>query len=468
MPTKMTKYRWIVLTVIFITYTVNFADRSNIGIALPFISNEFNISHFEAGAIASMFFFGYAVSQIPAGYLFTKTGLRGLVSFAIVGFSVFTFLIGTSSSANMIRWFRFGLGIFEGPAPVGLTSAINNWFPAKEKATAVGVYIASTMFAPIIVPPICVWLATTYGWRSMFIVCAFPGLVMAAVWYLLVREKPSESKHVNQAELDYINETNTKENAANSDKEFKSMGLLDRIIRVKEVIKLETRLDVFKSWNIWGDTLAYFTMVSVLYGIMTWIPTYLVQEAGYSFTKMGFVAAAPWVGGLIGAVSGGYISDKVFGGRRKPTMLITAVSTVVMMFVMLNIPNNVTAVALALFATGLLLNIGWPAFTAYPMGLANQKVYPLAISVINTGGNLGGFFAPMIAGALLDFYGNFNMVFIYFGITALIGFILILTLDEPINKHLNDKKTIGVKVSEEKTQDFQAEVPVVHATFNNK
>ena len=432
MAQKMTGYRWVVLTVIFITYTINFADRTNIGIALPFISNEFHITNFEAGAVASMFFFGYAISQIPAGYLFTKMSLRGLVSFAIIGFSVFTFLIGTSSSANMLKWLRLGLGITEGPAPVGLTSTINNWFPAKEKATAVGVYIASTMFAPIIVPPICVWLATTYGWRSMFIVCAVPGLIMAAVWYLLVRERPEESKHVNQAEIDYIRETNIDKTSKADSETFESMGFLDRVIRVKEVIKLEKRLDVFKSWNIWGDTLAYFMMVSVLYGLMTWIPTYLVKEAGYSFTKMGFVAAAPWVGGLIGAVSGGYVSDKLFKRRRKPTMLITAISTVIMMVIMLNIPNSVTAVALSLFATGFLLNIGWPAFTAYPMGLSDQKIYPLAISVVNTGGNLGGFFAPMIAGGLLDMYGSFQTVFVYFGITALIGFILILTLDEPV------------------------------------
>ena len=432
MAQKMTGYRWVVLTVIFITYTINFADRTNIGIALPFISNEFHITNFEAGAVASMFFFGYAISQIPAGYLFTKMSLRGLVSFAIIGFSVFTFLIGTSSSANMLKWLRLGLGVTEGPAPVGLTSTINNWFPAKEKATAVGVYIASTMFAPIIVPPICVWLATTYGWRSMFIVCAVPGLIMAAVWYLLVRERPEESKHVNQAEIDYIRETNIDKTSKADSETFESMGFLDRVIRVKEVIKLEKRLDVFKSWNIWGDTLAYFMMVSVLYGLMTWIPTYLVKEAGYSFTKMGFVAAAPWVGGLIGAVSGGYVSDKLFKRRRKPTMLITAISTVIMMVIMLNIPNSVTAVALSLFATGFLLNIGWPAFTAYPMGLSDQKIYPLAISVVNTGGNLGGFFAPMIAGGLLDMYGSFQTVFVYFGITALIGFILILTLDEPV------------------------------------
>ncbi len=429
---KPTKFRWIVLAIIFITYTINYADRTNIGIALPFIQEEFHISNFEAGAVASFFFLGYAISQIPAGLALGKLGLRAIVSISIIGFSFFTYLIGTASSASMLKWFRLGLGLCEGPTPVGLTTTINNWFPMKEKATAVGVYIASTMFAPIIIPSVCVWIAMEWGWRWMFFTFAIPGFIMAVVWYVFIRTHPEESKYCNEAEAEYIRSGKTETNS-NAD-EFVSMGLLDRIIRIKEVVKLETNLQVFTSWNIWGNTIAYFMMVSVLYGLMTWIPSYLVNEQGYSFTKMGFIAAAPWIGGLIGCLLGGYISDKLLNKRRKPTMLLTALSTCVMMVIMLNIPNDSTAVAISLFATGFLINVGWPAFTAYPMGVASSGVYPIAIALVNTGGNLGGFVSPMLAGALLDIFGNYGSVFTYFGIAAIIGFILILSIDEPVEK----------------------------------
>lgn len=66
---RKTKYRFVVLTMIFLVYAINYADRTNIGAVLPFIIDEFHINNFEAGAIASMFFLGYAVSQIPAGFL---------------------------------------------------------------------------------------------------------------------------------------------------------------------------------------------------------------------------------------------------------------------------------------------------------------------------------------------------------------------------------------------------------------
>jgi sugar phosphate permease len=424
-----TSYRWVVMAVIFITYAINFADRTNIGVALPFISKDFHLTNFEAGALASMFFLGYAVSQIPAGFWFSKFGTRGLVSLSIFGFSFFTYLIGGAGSALGIKWARFGLGLAEGPTPVGCTSTVNNWFPPKEKATATGIYIASTMFAPILVPPLCVWIALTYGWRYIFYCFSIPGILMAFIWYVFVRNRPEESKFVSESELTYIRDKSTNGQVST---EGKSLGALDKFIRAKKVKLIETRGGVFASWNVWGDCLAYFLMVSVLYGLLTWIPSYLVREKHFSFMKMGVVAAAPWIGGFLGSIVGGWLSDKVLLKRRKPTMLFTALFTAFMMVILTQLPQSVPLTSLALFMTGFLLNVGWPAFTAYPMGLATGSTYPIAIALVNSGGNLGGFFSPMIAGLLLDSFKSFTFVFCYFGVAALLGFFVILTLDEPV------------------------------------
>lgn len=429
---RKTNFRWVIMAIIFLTYAINYMDRTNIGVVLPFISKEFGLSNFEAGALASTFFLGYAVSQIPAGFFFSKFGTRGLVSISILGFSAFTYLIGTASSPFMIKLYRFFLGISEGPTPVGCVSTINNWFPAKEKGTATGLYIASTMFAPIVVPPLVVWIALEYSWRHVFYWFAIPGFIMAVVWYLFVKTRPENSGHVSSAELAYIREADSTVTTEAQSITKTSLGWIDSFIRAKKVTLLQSNIQVFKSRNIWGICIAYFLMVSVLYGLLTWIPSYLVKEKGFSFMKMGIVAAAPWIGGFIGSIIGGWLSDKVFIKRRKPTMIITTLSTAIMMVVLINIPNNANAVAVALFMTGFLINVGWPAFTAYPMGLASNSSYPVAISLVNTGGNLGGFFSPMVAGLLLDKFSSFTNVFIYFGVAAALAFIILLTIDEPI------------------------------------
>ncbi|PWC17653.1 MFS transporter [Brenneria corticis] len=419
------RYRWVVMTIIFFVCAVNLADRTNIGVALPFISKEFGLSNFEAGTLAGTFFLGYAISQIPAGFWCGKYGTRGLVSLAILGFSLFTWLIGTASSALGIKIFRFGLGITEGPIPVGLTSTVNNWFPPREKATATGIYIAATMFAPIIVPPLCVWIAVEYGWRWIFFSFAIPGILMALIWHKYVRSKPEDSKYISATELAYIRgEDQTTQAKAHKP------APLSRWFKMKVIDPISTNRQVFCSWNIWGNCLAYFMMVSVLYGLLTWIPSYLVNEKGFSFIKMGLIASSPWIGGLVGCVFGGWLSDRI--RQRKPMMLLTALSTAIMMVVLISIPNNIPAVASSLFLVGFLINVGWPSFTAYPMGLTTNTTYPVAISLINSCGNLGGFFAPIIAGLLLDKFVTYNSVFIYFGSAALLGFLIILTLDEPI------------------------------------
>ncbi|WP_044183482.1 MFS transporter [Phytobacter massiliensis] len=428
---KKTNYRFVVLAIIFAVYAINYADRTNIGAVLPFIIDEFHINNFEAGAIASMFFLGYAISQIPAGFFIAKRGTRGLVALSIFGFSAFTWLMGTVSSVFGLKLVRLGLGLSEGPCPVGLASSINNWFPAKEKATATGVYIAATMFAPIIVPPLAVWIAVTWGWRWVFYSFAIPGIVIAVVWYLFVKSKPSESRFVSESELTVINDgAGAQEKPRENIQLAPKFATLDKLIRVKKLAPIDTVKGLFTSKNILGDCLAYFMMVSVLYGLLTWIPLYLVKEKGFDFMSMGLVASMPCIGGFVGAIGGGYISDKLLGRRRKPTMIFTAISTVIMMVIMLNIPQNTMAVCAGLFMVGLCLNIGWPAFTAYGMAVSDSETYPIASSIINSGGNLGGFVSPMVAGFLLDFTGSFNSVFTYFGACAAIGLIVILTLDE--------------------------------------
>jgi len=415
---------------VFVFYTLIYADRANIGVVLPLIQSEFKLSNFEAGSMASLFFLGYAVTQIPAGFWYSKFGVRGLISMAIVATSAFTGLIGMASSAFMIKVCRFGLGLAEGPCPIGAVSTINNWFPPKEKGTATGIYIAATKFAPVIVPPISVWIMLAFGWREVFYLFALPGILVAAIWHFFVRNHPEESPFCSSDEITYIKDTSP-DVVAVALKERISLGWLDWLIRAKNLKPIETNAKVFLSWNIWADTLGYFLLVCIVYGLLTWVPSYLVKEKHFSFINMGFVASAPWVGAVLGAFIGGYISDKLFDKRRKPLMLIGALATTCMMIMLINIPRDPWLISAGLFSTGFFLSFGYSAFTAYPMGLTNEKTFPVAIAVVNSGGNLGGFFSPMIAGYLLDVF-SYSAVFIFFGTCAVLSLLIVLTMDEPI------------------------------------
>jgi sugar phosphate permease len=425
----MPQYRWVVLAIIFLSYMMCFADRGNIGVVLPALKAEFSMTNMEAGALMSFFYIGYSVTQIPAGFFASRFGTRGLVCGSVLGFSLFTYLISTASSAAMIKWSRIGLGCCEGPFPVGASSTIKNWFPPRERGTATGIYMAATTIATMLTPPAAAWILTGWGWRYVFIVFAVPGFVTATLWYFLVRTRPEESGFVGAAELAHIRDATADASTPIQDKHFR---LLDRLIRARHVAALDTNRKLLTSWNLWGITLSYFFAVSIVIGILTWVPSYLVHVKGLSFREMGWLAAAPWIGGTFGALFGGWFSDRVLGKRRKPTMWVTALATAAMMFVLIALPDSLPLLTAALFMSGFLLHIGWPAFTAYPMGLTTSRTYPVAISILNTGGNMGGFFAPIIAGYLLDLNGTYDLVFLYFAACGVLCWLLNCTIEEPI------------------------------------
>ncbi len=105
-------------------------------------------------------------------------------------------LMGTATSVLGLKCIRRA-GVNRGPCPVGLASTINNWFPPKEKATATGVYIAATMFAPILVPPLAVWIAMTWGWRWVFSPLRSPARSLPSCgicWYARSRPRAHSSR----------------------------------------------------------------------------------------------------------------------------------------------------------------------------------------------------------------------------------------------------------------------------------
>lgn len=428
---KPSRFRWVVAGLFFLVYTVASADRANLGVALPFIREEYPMTNAEAGALLSIFLLAYALAQIPSGFASSKYGVRKIFSFSMIATSVFTALMGTVNSLIGFKICRFLLGIAEGPLPIGITSTINNWFPAREKGTATGIFLAAVKFGPVLVPPICVAIVAMWGWREIFYFFAIPGIILAIMWYFLVSNQPSESKYVNSKELEYItdeanNVITQKQQSAHRD--FKT---LDKLIRVTPVEPITTSKGLFRSWNVIGCSLGYSFQVGISMILLSWIPTYLVSVKNFSIMNMGFVAAAPWVGAIFGNLLGGILSDRFLGKRRKPGMMLSALATAGMMYALINSPNDPVLYAGLLFLTGTLISIGYSSYMVYPMGLASKKVFPVASSIVNTGGQLGGAAAPFLVGLLLDSYG-WSQVFLSMAIASFVSFLILLTIQEPV------------------------------------
>lgn len=444
---KRTNYRWFVMTLIFIIWVLVTADRANLGVALPYIRKEFSISNTEAGMIISLFGYGYSLCQIPIGLLYKKLGTtrtRLVLPISMFLTSLFTGLMGTTASPLLLKLYRLGLGIAEGPFGVGTLTIMNHWFPPKEKGTAGGLLQASTKFGPILVPVICVTIIEMFGWREVFYFFAIPGIFFAVIWWFMVPTRPSKSKFCSSAEVEYIETehipTVEEKMEARTDRKY-NLGWLDKLIRSKKLKPLETVGEVYRSWNIIGTAISFGCMSGISATMMSWIPTYLVTVKGFTSIKMGFLASAPFIGSVLGTTLGGIISDRVLGKRRKPTMLLGAIFTTVTMYALIYAPNNVVYLGIMLFMTGLMIGLGYPGFSVYPMGVASKEAYPVAFSLVNFIGQIGSATIPLVVGLLLDAF-NWNAVFTFLTAASILCFTLIATLDEPVDDTMVPPETI--------------------------
>ncbi len=401
-----TRYRWFVALLIFLVYACASADRANIGIALPAIRAEFALSNTEAGAVISMFFLCYAAGQIPAGLLCARFGVRRVFPLAMAATSVFTLLIGTAGGAATLKLWRAGLGLAEAALPVSLLATINVWFAPREKGTATGILLSAAKSGPVIVPPLGALLIAGHGWRALFVLFALPGLVLMALWMWLVPEHPSASPRVNPAEAAVI----AAPALAGRPGARRRFVRLDRLMRVRAMAPITSMGAVFGSADLWGCAAGYFLLSGLANVILAWLPSYLTEVKHFSLLRVGFVAAAPFAGAVVGNLAGGVFSDRVLGGRRKPMMMITAAATAGAMLALTRAPDGPLLMASMLFATGFLLSVGYSSFAVFGMTMTDARRYPLALGLINTAGQAGGAVAPLVAGMLLDAY-DWDVVF---------------------------------------------------------
>ena len=439
----VSRFRWIVLTLCFLVYLVAGADRANIGVVVPYMKKEFSLSNTDIGALASLFYIGYALVQVPFGLLYQRFGVRWLFSLSMIATSLATLFIGFAGSVLQLKVARAALGLAEGPINIGILTIINRWFPRQEKGTATGVFMASIKVAPAFVPPLCAFIIYHFGWREVFIVSAVPGLLLSFAWMLLVADTPRASRFCSEIEIAHVEATEAlTRSGASVPARTKAMPRLDRLIRARVHEPLTTTVELLRSWDVWGCAIGYFFMVGIAYAIMTWVPTYLVTVKKYPLFAMGFVASTPWVGAIIGNVLGGVISDRLLGGRRKPMMLLTSAATIVTMYGLIYSPANPWLLALLFTVTGVLLNLGYSTFLVYPMGLTSKEKTPLAAAIVNAGGAFGGAFAPFVVGVVLD-HSGWDAVFLFLASTSMLTLLVVTSLHEPLARLQAAKSTEG-------------------------
>lgn len=293
---KPSRVRFSILVAIFINVVINYMDRSNISVAAPMITEEFHLSTVQLGYIFSAFGWTYALLQIPGGILTDRFGPRIIYTFSLILWSIVTVAQGFAKGFASLFGLRMAIGVFEAPSYPTNNRIVTSWFPDKERASAIGIYTSGQFIGLAFLTPVLIALEHFAGWKGLFIITGIVGILWGIAWYFFYRD-PAESKRVNEAELNYIEEGG---------------GLIDRknaTIKTPTPFQWSDLKEVFSHRKLWGIYLGQFAVNSTLWFFLTWFPTYLIKYRHIDFIKSGFLASLPFLSAFVGIILAGFLSD---------------------------------------------------------------------------------------------------------------------------------------------------------------
>ena len=376
--------------------------------------DDLHISAVQWGWILGMFTFAYGVFEIPTGWLGDRIGGKKVLTRVVLWWSLFTVLTGLATGFVMLLVIRILFGMGEAGAYPNTSIVLRKWFPAIERARAQAVIWGASRLGAALTPFLVLPIQQHYHWQTSFYLLGALGIVWAIFWIFWHTEKPSDSKRISAAELNYI-ETNQEHTKTNAE--------------VKPSFK-----QVLRSNNIWFLMCMYFCYAIGAYFFQSWFHTYLEKGRLIPKSQLLWASSLPYLLAAVGCFTGGWLSDKAclrYGkkwGRRLVPMIGLFVSGICIIGASL-ISNNTVAIV-ALGAGMAFMDVTAPVAWAVAMDLGGTKSGTVSGSM-NTAGLTGAYLSTVLFGYLASSFGYY-LPLLLIGIIVLAGAFIWLKIDATI------------------------------------
>ncbi|ASM32720.1 Inner membrane transport protein RhmT [Serratia marcescens] len=384
------KLRWLrIVPPILITCIISYMDRVNIAFAMPGgMDDELGITASMAGLAGGIFFIGYLFLQVPGGKLAVYGNGKKFIGWSLLAWAVISVLTGLVTNQYQLLFLRFALGVSEGGMlPVVLTM-ISNWFPDKERGRANAIVIMFVPIAGILTAPLSGWIITAWDWRMLFLVEGALSLVVMALWYFTISNRPQEAKWISQAEKEYL---------------VKTLHDEQLLIKGKTVRNASLRR-VLGDRIMWQLILVNFFYQTGIYGYTLWLPTILKGLTHGDMEQVGLLAILPYIGAIFGMLIISTFSDRT--GKRKVFVALPLACFAACMALSVLLKDHIWWSYAALVGCGVFIQAAAGVFWTIPPKLFNAEVAGGARGVINALGNLGGFCGPYMVGVLISLFNK--------------------------------------------------------------
>ena len=392
----MSRYRWVIVSLLFAACTINYIDRQMIGVLKSTVfvgdKSEFHWTEKDYGDVVFYFQFAYAVAYLGFGKIVDMFGARLGYAIAILIWTIAHMAHGLVGSVSGLALARAGLGVGEAGNFPGGVKAVTEWFPRKERALATGLFNAGSNIGAIITPLLLALIINVWGfdWRAAFYMTGIFGVILLFAWWTIYR-RPTEKPQVSPSELAYIQQ--------DGDHHAGKVGWLQVIYR------RET----------WAYALGKFCIDPIWWFFLFWLPGYLAEHYKLDLAASALPLAAIYLISDFGSIGGGWMSSKLIAtGRsvnfaRKATLLLCAVLIMPIWFA-----QEVTTVWGAVLLIGL-ATAGHQAFSAnlytLPSDMFPQSAVGSVIGIGGTVGAIGGMFMAKFTGYLLETTHSYALLF---------------------------------------------------------
>jgi sugar phosphate permease len=372
------------------------------------MKTELGLTNAQVGYFMTAALAGYAIFLIPGGWVVDKVGVRWTLCIGQVcaGICLLCVPLSATVAVGMVAMFMAGTGLgFLVPAT---TKGVVEWFPVKERATAMGIKQTSVNAGGVITASLMPMVAIVFGWRWGFAGLGFVAIISGIIAAILYKSPPLDKAVT-------LDATSVGETGISAPPE-----------------KKETWLVVFKSREVYLLVIAATTLFITELGVLTYFVLYLKSYLLIPVVTAGFMLASLDIGGFFGKPITGIISDRVFGGKRKMTFIIMGGISVILagVFAIMqtDTPRWLVVVCAVIFGFAA---IGWSGLWHTMIGECAGKEHTAMVVGVGLAFVMGvTAFAVPIFGRLADITGSWTWSWIYLVVMGVIGTVSVCLVRE--------------------------------------
>lgn len=375
---------------------------------MPVLLQETGYTKTEFGLILSICSLLYGVGKFFNGMLADRGNPRYFMALGLLGSAVMNVFFGLSGSLTFFGIFWIANHWFQAMGWPPCARMLTHWYGPRELGTMWGIWNSSHQFGGAGILILAGWLIPRYGWESAFFVPAVIGILVSFFLINRLRDTPMS---LGLPPIEEYKEGDTSEEAREESSES-----------VREIL---FKYVLTNKW-IWIVSLANFFVYFVRIGVLDWAPTFLVETKGSGLATAGFQVAGFELSGIFGALAAGWLSDKIFKGRRGPANVLFMAVLIFFLFYFWKVPaGHYWLDALALTAVGFLIYGPQMLVGVAAADFASKKAAATATGMTGTFGYLGACLSGF-TGFIADRWG-WDGVFVFFIVCGIIGTLLFLT-----------------------------------------